>query len=108
MLGNWLAEENLLSFLIILSRQVSYDFGPDNWKAIQFGIHASSIENNSWYSHILPGTADINLQLAREDGTGLIGFRVNIPDDLERNFEFMVGILQEFKVTPSSYDPSRV
>jgi len=56
----------------------------------------------------LSGTTDIELQLAKEDGTGLISFRLDITADLKKNFEFMVGILQEFKVTPSSYDPSRI
>ena len=100
--GNWLPKENLLSFLLILSRQISYDFTAVDWKAIQHGIHDTSNEANIRFSYILPGSLDIELQLANEEGTDLIIFQLTIPENLESNFDFMVDILQDFTLTPDT------
>lgn|GEM_PF-7041426 len=98
--GNWIPEENLLPFLLLLSRLVAYDFDPVDWKAIQHGIHDTSVDGNTWFSYILPGNFDIDLRLAIEDGAGLVSFRLVLPENLENNFNFMVDILQDFQLTP--------
>jgi hypothetical protein len=98
--GNWLPEENLLSFLLLLSRLISYDFAPIDWAAIQHGIHDTSVDNDIWFSYILPGAVEIELRLAIEDGAGLFSFELGLPENLETNFTFMVTTLQEFTLIP--------
>ena len=105
--GNWIPEENLLPLCLLLSRQISYDFGPTDWKAIQYGIHGTSVDRKIWFSYVLSGKLDIELHLASEDGTALISFELELAENLVGNFDFMVGVLQEFIVTSRTFDPSR-
>jgi hypothetical protein len=51
--GGWIEIENLLPFLLIVSRMVGYDFNKVDWKAIQFGMSGSDTERNIWFDYEL-------------------------------------------------------
>jgi hypothetical protein len=101
--GGWIQEENLLPFLLILSRMASYDFDQVDWKAIQFGLSGTHYEGKIWFNYILPGEHDIEIRLAKEEGTALVFFDVAIPEELECKFDFMIDILQEFSLKSPNF-----
>ena len=103
--SNWIGEENLFAFLLIISNAVSYDFEPQDWKAIQFGLSESNAEKDIWFEYVLPGKSDVELQLAKEAGTALILYKFLLPDELENNYDFLVYLMQDFKVTHSNFNP---
>ena len=82
---------------------VSYDFEKVDWKAIQFGISGTFHEGDKWFDYILPGEPDIEIRLAKEEGTALIFFDLAIPEPLESKFDFMIDILQEFSLESPNY-----
>ena len=97
--GNWIDEENLLAFLNILAHIVSYDFVTQDWKAIQFGLSGTNSERDVWFEYILPGKLDLELKLAKEEGTSVIMYSFDLPEGLENIYEFLVYIIQDFKLT---------
>ena len=96
--GGWIGTENLLPFMLILSRMVTYNFDRTDWSAIQFGLAATHHEDNRWFTYILPGTFDLEIRLAKEEGTDLFFFDLDLPMALESNFDFLHSILQDFEV----------
>lgn len=96
--GGWIGTENLLPFMLILSRMVAYDFDKTDWSAIQFGIAGSHHEDDKWFTYILPGAFDLEIRLAKEEGTDLFFYDLALPEALESNFDFLHSILQDFDV----------
>lgn len=82
---------------------VSYDFDKVDWMAIQFGLSGTDHERDIWFNYILPGTPEIEIRLANEEGTALFFFDLAIPETLENKFDFMLDILQEFSIKTLSH-----
>ncbi len=101
--GGWVGRENLLPLVLILSKMVSYSFDKVDWIAIEFGIAGSDHENNKWFTYILPGALDLEIRLAKEEGTDLFFFDLMIPEALENNFDFLHYILQDFELRAPGY-----
>jgi hypothetical protein len=101
--GGWIEKENLLPFLLTVSRMVGYDFNKVDWNAIQFGMSKSDHERNIWFDYILSGVPDTKIRLSREEGTSLFFFDLVIPEILEDNFDFMMYMLQEFSIKPLNH-----
>jgi hypothetical protein len=74
----WIWNENVQSFLALLSRYASYDFDGTDWQAVELGLEATDDEHpDLWYSYPLVGSHHrLELHLAQAVGGNEVSVRV--------------------------------
>ena len=98
MLANWVFEENLRPFLLSLSWFVDYDFAPDDWTVIRYGVEASDQEADRWYEYEFAGQYHAVLWLARDPGSSVVHVRVEVPAAVVPKVEAAFEIFEAFRI----------
>jgi len=98
MMANWVFEENLRPFLLALSWFVDYDFDPDEWAAIRYGVEASDQEADRWYEYEFAGQQHAALWLARDPGSSVVHVRVEVPAAVVPKVEAAFEIFEAFRI----------
>ena len=102
MLANWVFAENLRPFLISLGWFVGYEFDPDDWTAIRYGIEATDQEADRWFEYEFAGLQRAVFRLACDPGTSVVHVRVEVPAALVPKVEAAIAIFQAFRIQADS------
>lgn len=98
MIRDWLLMDNLQPFLTVLGWLVDYDFGPDDWTAIHFGVRETDAEGERWYDYEFAGRRRAVFSLAIDPGTSVVHARIEVPPELEPQVQLAISIFAHFTV----------
>jgi hypothetical protein len=99
MLQDWIFEQNLKSVLELLAEHAGYDFDPDEWNAVRFGVAETDAERDRWYKYEFTGERRVAFSLARDSGSSIINLKVESDPDTESKIETVIWIAQHYRIT---------
>jgi hypothetical protein len=98
MIRNWILEINLPAFLDMLATIVEYDFTPDEWNAVRFGVRETNDEQGHWYEYEFAGASRAHFKLARSSGSSIITLHLESDAETESRVEVVVLIAQRYQL----------
>ena len=98
-LTNWIFEDNLAAFLVVLGWITDYDCAFDDWEVIQHGVLHSDKESNIWYDYEFPSRISATFQIAKDHGSGVVFLRLAIPDEIEAQVTLAINMCAHFTIS---------
>jgi hypothetical protein len=99
MLRNWIFEENLKPTLELLAQYAGYDFSPDDWNAVRFGVTETDEEQDRWCEYEFSVPERVAFRVAQSSGSRVIFFQVESKPEIEGKVETVLRIAQHYRIT---------
>ena len=97
MVGGWILDRNTLPFFEVLADIVGYDFDPDDWVALEWGIKDSDSDANPvrWFEYSF---GDTSVSVGQDQGTAVVNLRIEAQEKHVQAIETAINIMSGYTV----------
>ena len=96
----FIPESNLKAFLTSLSWFADYNFHPDEFRVLEYGINDTHTEKGKWYEYFFEGREFVKFRIGKDDpGTGMIELDIEAPHKMVPKIQTAIEIMEYFEVS---------